>query len=51
MSAQAPLVLALAESHDIGLVGGKAASLARLLRAGLPVPGGFIITTAALEMQ
>ena len=28
-------------------VGGKGASLARLARAGLPVPGGFHITTAA----
>lgn len=27
--------------------GGKGASLARLARAGLPVPGGFHITTAA----
>ncbi|MBE7501711.1 MAG: hypothetical protein HS113_15690 [Verrucomicrobiales bacterium] len=31
------------------LVGGKAASLAALLRAGLPVPDGFCITTAAFE--
>ena len=28
-------------------VGGKGASLARLLRAGLPVPDGFHVTTAA----
>ena len=27
--------------------GGKGASLARLARAGMPVPGGFHITTAA----
>lgn len=32
--------------HD-DLVGGKARNLARLVRAGLPVPRGFVITTAA----
>jgi hypothetical protein len=30
-------------------VGGKGASLAQLLRAGMPVPGGFHVTTAAYE--
>jgi rifampicin phosphotransferase len=30
-------------------VGGKGASLARLLRVGMPVPGGFHVTTAAYE--
>ncbi|HEX4992210.1 MAG TPA: PEP/pyruvate-binding domain-containing protein, partial [Rubrobacteraceae bacterium] len=30
-------------------VGGKGASLTRLLRAGMPVPGGFHVTTAAYE--
>jgi rifampicin phosphotransferase len=30
-------------------VGGKGASLARLLQAGMPVPGGFHVTTAAYE--
>lgn len=30
-------------------VGGKGASLAQLLRAGMPVPGGFHVTTAACE--
>ncbi|HSK85583.1 MAG TPA: PEP/pyruvate-binding domain-containing protein, partial [Rubrobacter sp.] len=30
-------------------VGGKGASLARLIRAGIPVPGGFHVTTAAYE--
>jgi rifampicin phosphotransferase len=29
--------------------GGKAANLGELIRAGLPVPGGFCITTAAYE--
>jgi pyruvate,water dikinase len=31
------------------LVGGKAAKLARLMRAGFAVPGGFCITTGAYE--
>jgi phosphoenolpyruvate synthase/pyruvate phosphate dikinase len=30
-------------------VGGKGASLARLIRAGMPVPGGFHVTTAAYK--
>ncbi|NUR84534.1 MAG: pyruvate, phosphate dikinase, partial [Nonomuraea sp.] len=32
---------------DLETAGGKGASLARLARAGLPVPGGFIVTTEA----
>ncbi|MFI9550191.1 PEP/pyruvate-binding domain-containing protein [Nonomuraea endophytica] len=32
---------------DLASVGGKGASLARMARAGLPVPGGFHISTAA----
>ncbi len=32
---------------DLETVGGKGMSLARMLRAGLPVPGGFHITTEA----
>lgn len=32
---------------DLATAGGKGASLARLTRAGLPVPGGFVITTDA----
>src|SRR5436190_3337697 len=34
----------------IAALGGKAASLVRLLRAGLPVPPGFVILPAAFEM-
>src|SRR5579864_7378468 len=34
-------------AEDIGLSGGKAASLARLIRAKLSVPEGFVVTTAA----
>jgi pyruvate,water dikinase len=32
---------------DQGLVGGKGANLARLVRLGMPVPPGFVITTDA----
>ncbi|MGP4097017.1 PEP/pyruvate-binding domain-containing protein [Nonomuraea sp. KM90] len=32
---------------DLATAGGKGASLARLTRAGLPVPGGFHVTTEA----
>ncbi|MER6949682.1 PEP/pyruvate-binding domain-containing protein [Nonomuraea sp. NPDC000554] len=35
---------------DLATVGGKGASLARLTRAGLPVPGGFHITTEAYRL-
>ncbi|GAA2184721.1 PEP/pyruvate-binding domain-containing protein [Micromonospora lupini] len=34
---------------DVATSGGKAAVLARLLRAGLPVPPGFVVPTAAYE--
>ena len=33
--------------HQLSQVGGKGASLARMAAAGLPVPPGFHITTAA----
>ena len=43
-----PLVLPLADaSATLSQVGGKGASLARMAAAGLPVPPGFHITTAA----
>src|SRR5690349_10492577 len=35
------------DKAPITLVGGKGANLARLVRAGFPVPEGFVITTAA----
>ena len=42
------LVLALdAVTAALPRVGGKGASLARLARAGLPVPPGFLVTTDA----
>jgi len=34
----------------LAVAGGKGASLARLCRAGLPVPGGFHVTTAAYRL-
>ena len=43
-----PLVLALDDaSAQLLQVGGKGASLARMAAAGLPVPPGFYVTTAA----
>ncbi|MGW0747477.1 PEP/pyruvate-binding domain-containing protein [Streptomyces sp. NPDC002817] len=43
-----PLALALgAPSAAVEVMGGKGASLARLTGAGLPVPGGFCLTTEA----
>jgi rifampicin phosphotransferase len=46
--AQSAYVLALdAAGADLATVGGKGASLATLMRAGLPVPPGFHLTTAA----
>jgi phosphoenolpyruvate synthase/pyruvate phosphate dikinase len=41
-------VLPLADERAaLAVAGGKGASLARLVRAGLPVPPGFHVTTAA----
>src|SRR5919199_4278251 len=34
---------------DIALAGGKGANLGELSRAGLPVPPGFVLTTAAYD--
>jgi pyruvate,water dikinase len=36
-----------AGDDDLSLVGGKGAGLGRLVRLGLPVPPGFVVTTAA----
>ena len=35
--------------EDIDQVGGKGASLGEMLRAGVPVPPGFVVTTAAYK--
>lgn len=34
-------------SQDLAVAGGKGANLGELLKAGIPVPGGFCVTTAA----
>jgi phosphoenolpyruvate synthase/pyruvate phosphate dikinase len=33
--------------HDVPLAGGKGANLGDMVQAGLPVPPGFVITSAA----
>jgi len=43
-----PYILPLSDPlADLETVGGKGMSLAKLIRAGLPVPGGFHVTTEA----
>ncbi|MCM2373736.1 PEP/pyruvate-binding domain-containing protein [Aporhodopirellula aestuarii] len=42
-----PLIVPLADATNAALVGGKAVNLAAMIRAGLPVPDGFVVTTAA----
>jgi pyruvate,water dikinase len=34
---------------DLGLVGGKASKLGELVRQGLPIPPGFVVTTEAFD--
>ncbi|MFI5272532.1 MAG: PEP/pyruvate-binding domain-containing protein [Ktedonobacterales bacterium] len=48
-SPTSPLICTLRGDDDapLSLVGGKGANLARLVRAGFPVPDGFVITTVA----
>lgn len=45
-------VLSLAEvgRGDIALAGGKGANLGELVRAGFPVPPGFVVTTQAYDL-
>src|SRR3712207_1064001 len=38
------------DSAALPLVGGKAANLGELVRAGLPVPPGFCVTTTAYDL-
>jgi len=47
-----PLVIPLGavDAGQIPLVGGKGANLGELIRAGLSVPDGFCVTTAAYEL-
>jgi rifampicin phosphotransferase len=40
----------LSKCRDVSLVGGKAASLGRLVHAGFPVPDGFVVTTRAWQL-
>jgi pyruvate,water dikinase len=40
-------VVTLADAADVGIIGGKAASLGELARAGVRVPPGFAVTTEA----
>ena len=35
--------------NDAHIAGGKGASLGEMTRAGIPVPGGFVVTAAAFE--
>jgi len=43
-------ILPLSDTQaTLEIVGGKGASLARLVQAGMPVPGGFHVTTAAYK--
>lgn len=44
-----PVIVPLAEADDLSLAGGKAINLYRLMQAGLPVPNGFVVTTAAFR--
>lgn len=37
------------DDADVARCGGKAANLARMMRLGLPVPAGVVVTTAAFE--
>lgn len=45
-----PYTLTLADCHDAALVGGKGVNLGKLIRAGFPVPGGFVVTTRAFDI-
>ena len=42
--------LAQLDARDLNQGGGKAANLGELLRAGFPVPAGFVITTTAYDL-
>jgi len=40
----------LVDCREVRLVGGKGASLGRLMRAGFPVPNGFVVNTGAYRL-
>jgi rifampicin phosphotransferase len=46
---QAILSLTALDGADCDLAGGKAVNLAKMIRAGLPVPDGFCVTTLAYQ--
>ncbi len=50
-AASEPLIVGLREptACNVDLTGGKAATLARLLQAGFPVPDGFVMTVPAMS--
>ena len=45
--AQGPNIQFFGDTFDLGIIGGKAASLARMASAGMPVPPGFSLTSDA----
>ena len=47
MSERLVVPLSALGARDLTVAGGKGANLGELMRAGFPVPGGFVITTAA----
>lgn len=51
MVADTPVVIALSEcsASDLNDCGGKAANLGELVRAGFPVPDGFVVSTSAYD--
>ncbi len=51
MSKKNPIIKSISEltREDVGLAGGKGASLGEMTRAGLPVPPGFVILSTAFE--
>ncbi len=50
MKRDAGYVQHLSESRENSLAGGKAVNLGKLIRAGFPVPPGFVITTRGFEL-
>lgn len=45
-----PFVITLVDAADVSAVGGKAASLGELSRAGVAVPPGYAVTTSAFAL-
>jgi pyruvate,water dikinase len=50
MKCDAAYVQNLSDCRENSLVGGKAVNLGKLIRAGFPVPTGFVITTLGYEL-